>query len=62
VTALASKRILRRVMRGKLPAEVLTAQEARLHAPFGTWLKRAEPQIAADLAAPDADRPARPLR
>lgn len=52
VTALASKRILRRVMRGKLPAEVLQRKKLGFTAPFGVWLKRAEPQIAADLLHP----------
>jgi asparagine synthase (glutamine-hydrolysing) len=52
VTALASKRILRRVMRGKLPAEVLRRKKLGFTAPFGVWLKRAEPQIAADLLHP----------
>ncbi len=52
VTALASKRILRRVMRGKLPDEVLRRKKLGFTAPFGMWLKRAEPQIAADLLHP----------
>ena len=52
VTALASKRILRRVMRDKLPAEVLKRKKLGFTAPFGVWLKRAEPQIAADLLHP----------
>lgn len=52
VGALASKRILRRVMRGKVPAEVLTRKKLGFTAPFGTWLKRAEPQIAGDLLHP----------
>ncbi len=52
VGALASKRILRRVMRGKVPAEVLTRKKLGFTAPFGVWLKRAEPQISADLLHP----------
>lgn len=52
VTALASKRILRRIMRGKVPAEVLTRKKLGFTAPFGVWLKRAEPQIAGDLLHP----------
>ena len=52
VTALASKRILRKIMRGKVPAEVLTRKKLGFTAPFGVWLKRAEPQIAADWLHP----------
>ncbi|MBA3548176.1 MAG: asparagine synthase (glutamine-hydrolyzing) [Nannocystis sp.] len=52
VGALASKRILRRIMRGKVPAEVLTRKKLGFTAPFGTWLKRAEGRIAADLLHP----------
>ena len=52
VTALASKRILRSIMRGKLPAEVLTRKKLGFTAPFGVWLKRAEAQIAGDLLHP----------
>ncbi len=52
VTALASKRILRRIMRGKVPAEVLTRKKLGFTAPFGVWLKRAEAQIAGDLLHP----------
>ena len=52
VTALASKRILRRIMRGKLPAEVLTRKKLGFTAPFGVWLARAETRIAGDLLHP----------
>ena len=52
VTALASKRILRRIMRGKVPAEVLTRKKLGFTAPFGVWLRRAEAQIAGDLLHP----------
>ena len=53
VGLLASKRILRRVMRGKLPDEVLTRPKLGFTAPFGVWLRRAEPQLARDLLHPD---------
>ena len=52
VGALASKRILRRIMRGKVPAEVLTRKKLGFTAPFGVWLKRAESQISGDLLHP----------
>ena len=52
VTALASKRVLRRIMSGKVPAEVLTRKKLGFTAPFGVWLKRAEAQIAGDLLHP----------
>ncbi len=53
VTALASKRILRRIMRGKLPPEVLSRKKLGFTAPFGVWLKRAEPRITADWLHPE---------
>ncbi len=52
VTALASKRILRKISQGKVPAEVLTRKKLGFTAPFGVWLKRAEPQISSDLLHP----------
>ena len=53
VTALASKRILRRVMKGKLPPEILTRKKLGFTAPFGTWLKQAEDRVAGDWLHPD---------
>lgn len=52
VGALASKRILRRIMRDRVPPEVLTRRKLGFTAPFGVWLKRAEPQLARDLLHP----------
>jgi len=52
VGALASKRILRRIMRDRVPAEVLTRRKLGFTAPFGVWLKRAESQLASDLLHP----------
>ncbi|MBL9107159.1 MAG: asparagine synthase (glutamine-hydrolyzing) [Myxococcales bacterium] len=53
VTARASKRILRRVMRGHVPDEVLTRKKLGFNAPFGTWLKQAEDRITGDWLHPD---------
>lgn len=53
VTARASKRILRRVMRDKVPLEVLTRKKLGFNAPFGTWLKQAESRITGDWLHPD---------
>lgn len=53
VTARASKRILRRIMKDKLPPEVLTRKKLGFNAPFGTWLRQAEDRIASDWLHPD---------
>lgn len=53
VTARASKRILRRVMKDRLPPEILTRKKLGFNAPFATWLRRAEPRVASDWLHPD---------
>jgi len=53
VTARASKRILRRVMKDKLPPEILTRKKLGFNAPFATWLKQAEDRVAGDWLHPD---------
>ena len=53
VTARASKRILREIAGRWLPPEVLTRKKLGFTAPFGAWLKAAEPAIAREWLHPD---------
>jgi asparagine synthase (glutamine-hydrolysing) len=53
VGALASKRILRRIMRGRVPPEVLGRKKLGFTAPFGVWLGRAEDRVVGDWLHPD---------
>ena len=53
VTARASKRILREIAGRWLPPEVLTRKKLGFTAPFGAWLKAAEPAIAGEWLHPD---------
>jgi asparagine synthetase B (glutamine-hydrolysing) len=61
VTARASKRILRRVMKDKLPPEILTRKKLGFNAPFATWLKPRRAPRRQRLAAPRRHRPPRPV-
>ncbi len=56
VTMLASKRILRRVLRGRVPSEVLRRKKLGFTAPFGTWLRQAEDQVAQNWLHPQQIR------
>lgn len=53
VTALASKRVLRKIAGKWLPPAVLRRKKLGFSAPFGDWLKRAERRVVGDWLHPD---------
>ncbi len=53
VTARASKRVLRAIAGRWLPPEVLRRKKLGFTAPFGAWLRAAEPAIAREWLHPD---------
>ena len=53
VSALASKRILRRFAEGRLPKEVLTRKKLGFNGPMGVWLRRDLDRLTREWLAPD---------
>lgn len=53
VTALASKRVLRKIAAKWLPPAALRRKKLGFSAPFGAWLKQAERRVASDWLHPD---------
>jgi len=53
VTALASKRVLRKIAGAWLPPAVLRRKKLGFSAPFGAWLKGVERRVTADWLHPD---------
>lgn len=53
VTALASKRVLRKIAAKWLPPAVLARKKLGFTAPFGTWLKEVEDRVTSDWLHPE---------
>jgi asparagine synthase (glutamine-hydrolysing) len=56
ISLLASKRLLRRIMKGKLPEEVIRRKKLGLNPPMGTWLRGDSKGLLAEWLDPDQIR------